>query len=40
MEEDITILKSLINDLKREEKLIGYDAEAEIQAIENIMQRI
>lgn len=40
MEEDITILKSLIEDLKREEKLIGYDAEIEIQALENLIKRI
>lgn len=40
MEKDITILKSLIEDLKREEKLIGYDAEIEIQALENLIQRI
>jgi hypothetical protein len=38
MEKDITILKSLIEDLKREEKLIGYDAEIEIQAIENLIK--
>lgn len=38
MEKDITILKSLIEDLKREEKLIGYDAEVEIQAIETLIE--
>lgn len=38
MEKDITILKSLIEDLKREEKLIGYDAEYEIQALENLIK--
>ena len=38
MEENITILKSLIEDLEREEKLIGYNAEIEIQAIENIIE--
>lgn len=38
MEKDITILKSLIEDLKREEKLIGYDAEIEIQALENLIK--
>jgi hypothetical protein len=37
MEKDITILKSLIEDLKREEKLIGYNAEVEIQALENLI---
>lgn len=38
MKENIKILKSLIEDLKREEKLIGYDAEVEIQAIENLIK--
>lgn len=38
MEKDITILKSLIEDLKREEKLIGYNAEIEIQALENLIK--
>lgn len=38
MEKEISILKELINDLKREEKLIGYDAEIEIQAIENLIK--
>lgn len=38
MEKDITILKSLIEDLKREEKLIGYNAEVEIQALENLIK--
>lgn len=38
MEKDTTILKSLIEDLKREEKLIGYDAEIEIQALENLIK--
>ena len=38
MEKEIEIIKSLINDLKREEKLIGYDAEVEIQAIENLIK--
>ena len=38
MEKDITILKSLIEDLKREEKLIGYNAEIEIQAIESLIK--
>lgn len=39
MEENITIVKSLIEDLQREEKLIGYDAEIEIQALENLMKQ-
>ena len=39
MEKDIEIIKSLIEDLKREEKLIGYDAEVEIQALENLIKR-
>lgn len=38
MKENIKILKSLIEDLKREEKLIGYNAEVEIQAIENLIK--
>ena len=40
MEKDITILKSLIEDLKREEKLIGYDAEVEIQALESLIKEL
>ena len=39
MEKDIEIIKSLIEDLKREEKLIGYNAEVEIQALENLINR-
>lgn len=38
MEKEIEIIKSLINDLKREEKLIGYDAEVEIKAIETLIE--
>lgn len=38
MEKEIEIIKSLINDLKREEKLIGYNAEVEIQALENLIK--
>lgn len=38
MEENITIVKSLIEDLEREEKLIGYNAEIEIQALENFIK--
>lgn len=38
MEKEIEIIKSLINDLKREEKLIGYDAKVEIKALENLIE--
>ena len=38
MEKEIEILKSLINDLKRGEILIGYNAEVEIQALENLIK--
>ena len=38
MEKEIEIIKSLINDLKREEKLIGYNAEVEIKTLENLIK--
>lgn len=39
MEKDIEIIKSLIEDLKMEEKLIGYNAEVKIKALENLINR-
>ena len=37
-DKDIKIIKDLINDLKQQETITGYNAEIEIQALENLLQ--
>lgn len=37
-DKDIKTIKDLINDLKQQETITGYNAEIEIQALENLLQ--
>lgn len=37
-DKDIKIIKDLINDLKQQETITGYNAEIEIQTLEKLLQ--